>query len=58
MEHSDGARYEGEWREDRNCGMGILTHSDGDRYEGGFQGNAVRGFDLHGRGAFRFAGGD
>ena len=30
----DGERYEGEWREDKRHGQGVLTKTDGRRYEG------------------------
>jgi len=30
----DGAKFEGEWKENRAHGYGKFTHADGDLYEG------------------------
>lgn len=30
----DGARYEGEWKDNKACGYGKFWHVDGDIYEG------------------------
>lgn len=48
-----GERYEGEYRDGKRHGRGILTFSNGDRYEGSF----VDG-EIHGRGGMYRANGD
>lgn len=30
----DGAKYEGQWKENKACGYGKFFHVDGDIYEG------------------------
>jgi hypothetical protein len=45
-------RYEGEWRDGKQHGCGIMTWTDGDRYEGEW-----RDGKRHGRGVFWFADG-
>lgn len=33
---SDGCKYDGEWKEDKYHGNGLLVFPDGRKYEGGF----------------------
>lgn len=40
---SSGARYEGQWCEDRMHGSGMMTTSSGGKYEGGFLNNLRHG---------------
>lgn len=39
----DGARYEGEWRDDKQRGHGVMRWANGERYEGGFAGGRKHG---------------
>jgi hypothetical protein len=34
--HQDGAKYEGDWRDDKQDGHGVETWPDGARYEGNY----------------------
>ena len=34
MTYSDGRKYEGEWKDDKQHGQGTMTYLDGSKYEG------------------------
>lgn len=50
--HSDGARYEGNWKDDYQDGYGVETWADGAKYEGNYR----RG-KKHGKGTYIWADG-
>ena len=50
--HLDGAKYEGNWEEDKQHGQGLETWPDGARYDGSY----VLG-KKHGIGKFTWADG-
>lgn len=35
--HTNGARYEGEWKEDLQDGTGVETWTDGSKYNGSYR---------------------
>jgi hypothetical protein len=43
----DGARYEGEWRENRAHGQGKFTHVDGDVYDGYWANDKANGAGVY-----------
>jgi hypothetical protein len=51
--YSDGSRYEGDWKDGKEHGRGVLVFVNGDRYEGEF-----RDGKPHGRGVYVTADGD
>ena len=49
---ADGSVYEGEWKEGKYHGRGVMRSADGAVYEGEFQGGK-----MHGVGVMRYADG-
>lgn len=47
--HVDGAKYEGQWKDDQQDGYGIETWTDRSRYEGYYKGGKKHG---QGKGIF------
>ena len=43
----DGARYEGEWKENKACGNGKFWHVDGDIFEGEWKDDKANGFGTY-----------
>jgi hypothetical protein len=41
MTYAGGTRYEGEWRDGKKNGHGVLTLADGHRYDGGVGDNEI-----------------
>jgi len=52
MYYASGNRYEGEFKNDKLHGKGILYKADGNRYEGTFENGK-----QHGNGVYYFADG-
>ncbi|HXI09265.1 MAG TPA: hypothetical protein VNK06_00560, partial [Thermodesulfobacteriota bacterium] len=44
---STGRVYEGEWKEDKQSGKGVLVWPDGDRYAGEFKNDMFDGFGTY-----------
>ena len=53
MLEADGGRYEGDWKDDKWHGRGVLVSADGSKYEGD-----LKDGNLHGRGVLVFANGN
>ena len=49
--------YDGEWREGKRHGLGVMRYADGDCYEGTYEGDFEAG-DVSGKGKFVWANGD
>ena len=43
----DGARYEGDWKENKACGNGKFWHVDGDVFEGEWKDDKANGFGKY-----------
>ena len=43
----DGAKYEGEWQNNKANGRGKFWHADGDIYEGDWQDDKANGFGVY-----------
>ena len=43
---TDGTWYEGEWKDDKMEGQGILTYTDGTFYKGEWKDNDMNGYGI------------
>jgi hypothetical protein len=44
---NNGEKYEGEWKDGKKCGQGVLTYADGGRYEGEWKDDKASGQGVY-----------